>query len=381
MPSNLAAPPRLKPLPVARLGDQLVVSRRALERMHLNDPDGGLTALLQAMRPGTLNMVGLADELTRQGHTYTPEQVAQAVDQLDDLGLLEQADADQTIDPASRERHRSNLRFYDLFTDLGRSSADFHRTARRSHVLLLGVGGLGSGVLQSLLGLGIGRVTLIDVDVVEVGNLARQFLYGPSSLGRKKVDAARDWAQAYSPETDVVTLDHRISDAQCIVEAAGDADLVVCAIDTPDDVHLIVNQACFALDVPYIAGGLFHSTLAYWSVQPGTTPCRRCLDLHQRDEERARSTTSEVRISEAAQVNRATGPVVQLAAGLLGLEAMRYILQTEPPVAAATYQVVELADGMHTSRSPWTRHDSCELCPPRHDGEATLSSVRIVRQP
>ena len=313
-------------------------------------------------------MPELVDELDRHGYRLTRQEVDTAIGQLDDLGLLEQADGDDTLDPSSVARHRSNLRFYDLFSDLDRTSADFHRAARRSHVLLLGAGGLGSGVLQSLVGLGVGRVTLVDIDVVEVGNLARQFLYGSASIGRKKVDAARDWALAYSPETEVVALDRRVTDARSIIEIAGDAQLVVCAIDTPDDVHLIVNQACFALDVPYVAGGLFHSTLAYWSVQPGSSPCRRCLDLHQRDEERTRPAARPGdRISEAEQVNRATGPVVQLAAGLLGLEAMRYLLRIEPPVAAATYQVVELADGMHTSRSAWTQHEECELCPRTHE--------------
>ena len=42
---------------------------------------------------------------------------------------------------------------------------------------------------------------------------------------------------------------------------------------------------------------------------------------------------------------------------------MRHLLRIEPPVAAATYHVVELADEMHTSRSAWTHHDECDFCP------------------
>ena len=379
MSTDAAPRPRLKSLPVTRADDQLVVSRRALERLHLNDPNGSLTVLLRALKPGTLDAAEIVDELDRHGYRFTRREVDTAIGQLDDLGLLEQADGDDTLDPSSVARHRSNLRFYDLFSDLDRTSADFHRTARSSHVLLLGAGGLGSGVLQSLVGLGVGRVTLVDIDLVEVGNLARQFLYGTASIGRKKVETARDWALAYSADTEVVAVHRRVTDTRSIIEIAGDAQLVVCAIDTPDDVHLIVNQACFALDVPYVAGGLFHSTLAYWSVQPHRGPCRRCLDLHQRDEERTRpAMLPGDRISEAAQVNRATGPVVQLAAGLLGLEAMRYLLRIEDPVAAATYQVVELADGMHTSRSAWTHHEECELCPPTYGNGPDRTSATVL---
>src|SRR4051794_25055123 len=262
MRSDAAVRPRLKSLTVTRAGDQLMVSRRALERLHLHDPSGALAALLHVLGSGTLDQAALVDELSRNGFRVTAGQLTTAIDHLDGLGLLERAGGDDTLSPSVLARHRSNLRFYDLFSNLERSSADVHRAAAGSHVLLLGVGGLGSGVLQSLLGLGVGRVTLADLDVVETGNLARQFLYGAAAIGRKKVDAARDWAQAYSPETEVIALDHRVSDARSIIEIAGDADLVVCAIDTPDDVHLTVNQACFVLDIPYVVAGVSCSTLA-----------------------------------------------------------------------------------------------------------------------
>src|SRR6185437_16190877 len=102
-------------------------------------------------------------------------EVAAVLAALDGLGVLEQADGDDCLDAATRDRHQSNLRFYDLFSRLGRTSASFHRSAQRSKVLLLGAGGVGSGILQSLAGLGVGEVTVVDTDTVETKNLARQF--------------------------------------------------------------------------------------------------------------------------------------------------------------------------------------------------------------
>jgi molybdopterin/thiamine biosynthesis adenylyltransferase len=170
----------------------------------------------------------------------------------------------------------------------------------------------------------------------------------------------------YSPDTEVVAVCQRITDAASIVGLAGDADVVVHAIDTPDDIQLIVNEACFTLGVPMVLGGLQYSTLGYWSVQPGVSPCRRCLDLKHRDEEP--TLPDAVRtdpIINMQKVNRATGPVVQLAGGFVSLEVMRYLVGTEPPVAAATYHVMELTGGMTTERTPWPYHPECELCLPK----------------
>jgi molybdopterin-synthase adenylyltransferase len=138
---------------------------------------------------------------------------------------------------------------------------------------------------------------------------------------------------------------------------------VVCAIDSPDNIHLLVNEACCELGIPFVAGGLTFSTLSYWSVQPGRTPCRLCLELHREDERRALpAVLREPPLVEPSPVNRATGPVVQLACGLMALEVMRYLTRTDPPVAAAAYQVIELADHLETSLAPWDRHPACPLC-------------------
>ena len=161
-------------------------------------------------------------------------------------------------------------------------------------------------------------------------------------------------------------MHRRITDAASIVALAGDADVVVSAIDSPEGVQLIVNEACFELGVPYVVAGLRYSTLSYRSVHPGVSPCRRCLDLHHRDQESALPDVLRTDpIIEPPAVNRATGPVVQLAAGFVSLEVMRYLIGIEPPVSAATYHVLELAGGMSTRQASWQYHPECELCPPK----------------
>ena len=174
--------PRLKTVPVHRDGSQLVLSRRALERVYLDDPTGSVAQLLELLSAGAYDVTDLPAAMAAHGFSVTADEAADAVAAFDSLGVLEDACGDDVLDVTSRERHQSNLRFYDLFSRLDRPSAGFQRAVERSSVLLLGVGGLGAGILQSLVGLGVGQVTIVDCDVVETKNLARQFVYGSAAV-------------------------------------------------------------------------------------------------------------------------------------------------------------------------------------------------------
>lgn len=359
----MAERPKLKSIIVQRSGSQVVISRRALERVYLDDQSGSVATLLQVLAEGCHHVRELPAAMRARGFTVSDAEIAAALDFLDGLEVLEEAGGDDRLDDATRRRHESNLRFYDLFARLHRTSADIHTAVARSRVLLLGAGGLGSGILQAMVGLGVGEITLVDDDTVEVKNLARQFVYGLAALGKPKVYAACDWVEGYSLGTRVVPVQRRVADVSSIRDLARGCDLVVCAADWPANVHLMVNEACFALGIPFVVGGLSYSTLSYWSVWPGHTPCRLCLEMNHADE--AAALPAELRdgvFIEPPLVNRATGPVVQIISGLMAMEAMRYLTQSDPPVAAATYNVIELADGMATSRSPWSRHPQCSLC-------------------
>ena len=349
----MAVVPRLKSVLMTAEAGGVVIHRRALERVRLDDPDGGVAALLRLLREGSRTGPQLAQTLAARGFPMSTKDVVTILVRLDGWRLLERAGDDETLPPQVRRRHEVNLRGYDVTASLEVSSADQHRKVSAARVLLLGAGGVGAAVLQSLVGLGVGHVTLVDFDVLEPKDLARQFIGGLAAVGEHKVDVAKAWADAHSSGTVVEPVRGRVAGVADVRELAMRHDLVVCVIDSPGDIQLIVNEACCDLEIPYVVGGLAYSTLCYWSVAPGRSPCRRCLQLHRGDEDALFGWDT---------VNRATGPVVQLLAGFVSLEAMRYIRGTEPPVAAACYHVVELADGMTTERHAWQRHPECELC-------------------
>lgn len=353
-------PPRLKTLFCAARGDQLVVSVDQRRVVELADPDGRVRRLLELLSEGSRAPDVLARELG-----VPEDEVSAAIGSLDGLGWLEDAEAEPVLDAEVRERHYSNLAFLDGFSTLARTSVSMQQKVFAAHVAVLGVGGLGSGVVQHLAGLGVGRLTLLDFDQVESRNFARQFTYTPAQLGLSKVEQVAAWVAAFAPETVVRALHKRVTGPDVVAGLLPGVDLVIAAIDTPIEVDLWVNQACVAAGVPYIRGGLQYLRGFYWSVDPGHSACNQCLETGrarqvEREGESAVSTWPHV--LDPDQVNRANGPIAGMLSGLVGMEALRYLTGFVPPVSAGVYQLIDFTSACETSTEAWPPDPGCSIC-------------------
>lgn len=125
-------------------------------------------------------------------------------------------------------------------------------------VLVVGAGGLGCPVLQYLVGAGVGRITIVDHDTVEVTNLHRQPLYRMSDIGRPKVEAARDALQGFNPEIRVEAVAERLT-PQNAARLVSAADLVVDAADS-FAVTYILSDACQAVAKPLVSASVIAMT-------------------------------------------------------------------------------------------------------------------------
>jgi molybdopterin/thiamine biosynthesis adenylyltransferase len=352
--------PRLKSLSCSALDDRLVVSLDPRRRYELADPDGKVARMLTLLAEGGRTAEALADELD-----VSESDVRAALDTFDGLGWLYDSAAPSTLTGAQRERYFSNLAFFDGFSSLDRSASGMQERLLTAHVAVLGTGGLGSGVVQHLVGLGVGRLTLLDFDVVEPRNFARQFTYTPAQLGRPKVAQVAAWVQAFDPAVRVTAIDARVTGPDVVGGLLDGVDLVVSAIDQPDEVDLWVNEACVRAGVPFIRGGLAYLQGLYWSVDPGFSACRQCLETYRSTEperdERARVVSWPLLLRQD-QTNRATGPIASILAGLVSMEALRYLTGFVPPVSAGTYQLVDFTGACSISSDAWPADPRCAIC-------------------
>ena len=146
-----------------------------------------------------------------------------------------------------------------------------------AHVALVGLGGIGSPVLQYLAAAGIGALTLIDDDVVEASNLQRQTIFAESEIGLGKAAAARDWVARFDPALKAMAIDRRIDRANAPALLAG----VSLVLDGCDNfaTRLAVSDACVALRIPLISAavGRFQGQVGAFAGHVSDQPCYRCF--------------------------------------------------------------------------------------------------------
>lgn len=224
----------------------------------------------------------------------------------------------------------------------------------QSHVVIVGAGGLGAPVATALAAAGIGRLTLLDDDVVEASNLNRQTWFTPADIGKPKVEIAAARLRAQNPACVVEAVDERVDtfNAQHWARAG---DVLVDAVDGLPAKYML-NDAATAT-----GAWLVHGAVTAWqgqvtTVHGGHTPCVRCLFPAQPVD----VDTCETRGVLAA----ATG----LVGNLMALEVHKVLLG-DPAVATGRWLAVDVrAPAVRTLR--YARDPACPACGPDaiHDG-------------
>jgi len=133
---------------------------------------------------------------------------------------------------------------------------------------------------------GIGLIRLVDDDVVELGNLNRQLLFGENDLGRVKVDAAAGALSAHDSGLGVERVRRRVCSEADVAEVIDGADVLLATADWPPyELPRWVNSACLAQGVPYITAGQFPPLVRIGpTVIPGVTACHECQEVAIRRE-------------------------------------------------------------------------------------------------
>ncbi len=152
---------------------------------------------------------------------------------------------------------------------------DGQRKLKAGSVLCIGAGGLGSPAAMYLAAAGVGRLGLVDFDVVDFSNLQRQILHGTPDVGRSKLASARDRLHSLNPEIQIDTYETALS-SQNALKLFEPYDVIVDGTDNFPTRYL-VNDACVLLGKPNAYGSIFRfeGQASVFATKDG--PCYRCL--------------------------------------------------------------------------------------------------------
>ncbi|MFL5982005.1 MAG: molybdopterin-synthase adenylyltransferase MoeB [Gaiellaceae bacterium] len=145
-----------------------------------------------------------------------------------------------------------------------------------SKVLLVGAGGLGSPASLYLAAAGVGRIGIVDADVVDESNLQRQIVHSTERLGEAKVDSAKRTIEALNPDVEVVTYQERLTSENVERILADGWDVIVDGADNFPTRYL-VNDASIWHGVPVVHGSIYRFEGQVTVFKPGEGPCYRCL--------------------------------------------------------------------------------------------------------
>ena len=146
-----------------------------------------------------------------------------------------------------------------------------------AHVLVIGAGGLGSPVALYLASAGVGTLTIVDDDVVDLTNLQRQIIHTESSVGSNKAESAKHTLSQLNAQINIIALAERAS-GERLLELVSAADMVVDCSDNFATRHAI-NRACVASKTPLVSGAAvrFDGQLTVFDSRIVGAPCYHCL--------------------------------------------------------------------------------------------------------
>jgi molybdopterin/thiamine biosynthesis adenylyltransferase len=217
-----------------------------------------------------------------------------------------------------------------------------------SSAAIVGAGGLGCPALLYLAAAGVGRITVIDSDAVDVTNLQRQIAHRTRDIGRNKARSAADAALALNPTVDVAACGERLTASNAFDLLSGH-DVV---LDCTDNfaARYVVNDACVLLGTPLVTASVMRFYGQLTVVRPRVGPCLRCL-VPQPPEPGTVPTCAQTGI---------VGPVAGALGSLQAVEALKVLLGLPDTLVGRMFALDALtfeAEVLEIERDP-----GCPVC-------------------
>jgi molybdopterin-synthase adenylyltransferase len=231
---------------------------------------------------------------------------------------------------------------------------------RSAKVCVVGAGGIGNPVITQLVAMGVGKLRIVDRDVIEVTNLHRQHLYTDDDIGKVKVEAAAERLRKLNSGVEIEPVPTSVTKftAENIVKGF---DLVIDALDSVD-ARYALNDACIKHNIPLIYAGAIGVTGSVSTILPNNSACLRCMFPELNEEEMPACSTEGVHPS-----------ILYLVAGIQVSEAVK-IIKGQQPTLVNKLLYIDLNE-LSFDRVQMFRQEECPSC-----GKARKDNKLVAQQ-
>ena len=234
---------------------------------------------------------------------------------------------------------------------------------RMAKVCVVGVGGIGNPVVTLLTAMGIGKLKIVDRDIIEISNLHRQHLYTEEDIGRVKVEAAKARLEQINSSVQIEALPNSVTKytAENIVKGF---DIVVDALDSID-ARYALNDACIKLNIPLIYAGALGMLGSICTIIPNKTACLRCIFPALAEDDMPTCSTEGVHPS-----------ILYLVGGIQVSEVVKIILG-ERPTLENKLLYIDLND-LSLEKVPVFRQVECPSCGTKRKDNDQLEIKQLI---
>jgi len=234
---------------------------------------------------------------------------------------------------------------------------------RKAKVCVVGVGGIGNPVVTLLTAMGIGKLKIVDRDIIEISNLHRQHLYTEEDIGKVKVEAAKARLEQINSSVQIEALPNSVTKytAENIVKGF---DIVVDALDSID-ARYALNDACIKLNIPLIYAGALGMLGSICTIIPNKTACLRCIFPALAEDDMPTCSTEGVHPS-----------ILYLVGGIQVSEVVKIILG-ERPTLENKLLYIDLND-LSLEKVPVFRQVECPSCGTKRKDNDQLEIKQLI---
>lgn len=171
------------------------------------------------------------------------------------------------LDKKSMSKYDRILNFYSSYPNIDFEIAQqLHNKLANSHIILLGIGGIGSHIAHTLVASGIKKLTIVDFDKIELSNITRQMLYTEIDVGKFKIDVAEKKLKQINPEVEIDKYNicfKSLKDIEDFVHKVGNFDFLITTLDNPrGEIRMMLDKVLYNTNRPYIYNGSVGATIS-----------------------------------------------------------------------------------------------------------------------